>query len=151
MSDRREITATTIKEAFGPTDKDYYYRSEDYQDLIGLFCDEIVIEASDNDYQGDTYAILRRGTEYGYLEFGWGSCSGCDALEACDSDEEMADLANQLAASVVWQKDRAALREWIAGRDWKGGYAWHVEGFNEFAVKVREAGLGEIPERKEEA
>lgn len=117
----------------------------DYDDLIGLFCDEIVVEASDDDYQGDTYAILRRGDEFGYLEFGWGSCSGCDALQACENDEEGAKLANELAEGVEWQTGREALKEWIAGKDWPGGYSWYRSGFPKFAEKVREAGLGDIP------
>lgn len=146
-----EITAATIEEAFGSLkDRDWYYRGQDYPDLVGLFCDEIVVEASDDDYQGDTYAILRKGDEYGYLEFGWGSCSGCDALQACGSDEEMAALANQLAASVEWQPDKAALKEWIAGKDWPGGYSWYRSGFEAFAEKVRAAGLGDIPVKPED-
>lgn len=143
-----EITASAIEKAFGSLeDRDWYYRGQDYPDLVGLFCDEIVVEASDNDCQGDTYAILRKGDEYGYLEFGWGSCSGCDALQACESDEDMARLANDLAASVEWQADREAFKVWVAGKDWHGGYSWHCDGFHKFAEKVRTAGLGNIPEK----
>lgn len=141
-----EITAATVAEAFGPTENKGLY----YSDLIGLFCDEIVVEASDSDYQGDTYAILRKGDEYGYLEFGWGSCSGCDALQACESDEDMASLANDLASDIDWQPGKEALRKWVAAKDWHGGYSWHREGFHEFAEKVRAVGFGDIPEKEDD-
>jgi hypothetical protein len=77
-----------------------WHTSFSYRDLIDF--GSIVLEASDSDYQGDTLMLLQYGTEYGVLLFGWGSCSGCDALQGCESFEEVAKLRNDLLSQVQW-------------------------------------------------
>lgn len=50
---------------------------------------EMILEQSDDDYQGSTVGVAKGsnyipnfGPKYYYYSFGWGSCSGCDLLEA---------------------------------------------------------------------
>ena len=57
-----------------------FYGPGDYSPILLSFDAEIVLAADDQDYQGDSYVLYRRGDSFGVLIFGWGSCSGCDAL-----------------------------------------------------------------------
>lgn len=90
-----------------------------YLDLVKGFAPVILLEVSDDDYQGDTRLLLRDAEgRWGYLRFGWGSCSGCDSLQACDSLPELSDLRDELARGVHWEADPYALAYWLAHRDW---------------------------------
>lgn len=98
-----------------------------YDDLLATFPAEVAVFVTTGDYQGDHLVLLRRGGEYGYLEVGYGSCSGCDALEAVapawyeDAQPgEMAEvtkLRDDLWQGVLW-KPAAEMREYLAGKDW---------------------------------
>ena len=74
-----------------------------YDNLLATMTDGKVWAHEDNAYQGDTFAIIQRGGAYGFVVFGWGSCSGCDALEAAHSDIAMAtQLRDELYDSARW-------------------------------------------------
>jgi hypothetical protein len=60
----------------------------------------------------------------GFLTFGWGSCSGCDALQACSTYRDLAELMASLASGVIWFADDAELREWFVAHDWEGDWHW---------------------------
>jgi hypothetical protein len=110
----------------------------DYQPIINSF-GSVIIQADDADYQGDSYVVLRDGSRYGYLNFGWGSCSGCDALQACDSLEEVDNLINSLASSIHWEDSAEDLLKWMDERDWELQYVWHVDEFKAFLAQAKEA------------
>lgn len=90
-----------------------------YETLVACF-GEIVVSVADNDYQGDTRYLLRAPDgRWGILINGWGSCSGCDALEACSGHEDLAKLREGLGAATKWFDTAAACREYIEGKDWE--------------------------------
>jgi len=71
----------------------YFYNKDDhgwydYTPLISYF-GHIILRVDDTDYQGDSRVLYEEGERYGYLNFGWGSCSGCDSLQACDTASEV--------------------------------------------------------------
>lgn len=72
-----------------------------YHQIVETF-GEILIEEKEVDYQGDSLYLIKRGHRYGVLTFGWGSCSGCDALEACDDQEDINHLQNDLERGIKW-------------------------------------------------
>jgi len=49
---------------------------------------EIVVKHDEGSYQGDSMALLKRWKEYYIANWGWGSCSGCDALEASSENPD---------------------------------------------------------------
>lgn len=61
-------------------------------------------------WQGDIWYVLRYGERYGYVLIGYGSCTGCDALENIDyfytDDEARAgainELSDQLQQNIRW-------------------------------------------------
>ena len=64
-------------------------------------------------YHGDTQVLLhdKVSGRYGYFLFGWGSCSGCDALLRCKSYEEVDELIDSISQSIRWFDDETeALR-----------------------------------------
>lgn len=103
----------------------------DYQPIINHF-GTIAVQVDDSDYQGDTRVLYAdTGKGFGYLNFGWGSCSGCDALEACNSYTEAADLIRDLESSIKWASKEEMLT-FFKTHDWEGDYSWHAEEQKQF-------------------
>ena len=92
--------------------KDYYC----YEDLIDSMELDILFEKHDDDYSGDyRYLIENKDNKIGILVFGYGSCSGCDELEACNSHKEVVKIRNKLYNSIVWFGDNVEFEKYV---DW---------------------------------
>lgn len=116
----------------GLTKDDYGYES-----LIDSMGYEIVLQVDDNDYQGDSRTLLRDGERWGFLSFGWGSCSGCDALQAVEGDlDEMTKLRDSLAADVHWEPDRSEMHRYLAEKDWGLEFFGHRQETDEFVRRA---------------
>lgn len=90
-----------------------------YDNLINSFGVEVLLDVSDDDYQGSTRLVLGDGDRRGLLTFGWGSCSGCDALQAAyGSAPELNELRDELWTSVQWFESGRELAGYIASKDW---------------------------------
>lgn len=78
-------------------------------------------------HHGDTMVLLRRGPrcdyEHGYLMFGWGSCSGCDALLRCETYGELDELIEKVYNKVRWFDDREEALEFLRGHEWEHDHA----------------------------
>lgn len=86
-----------------------------YDDIIDSFGYKSKYEYFGS-YQGDIAVIVKDGSRKGYLIIGYGSCSGCDELEAvmpwcrCEDDcscdwSGVEDLRDNLLRSIIWDKD----------------------------------------------
>lgn len=96
-----------------------------YDSMVGTFCDEIVCQMEVGDYQGDTFYILRKGEEYGFLVAGWGSCSGCDALAGCDTYDQLVSLRDDLERSTHWERDFVDMCLFLMKKkDWNADFYW---------------------------
>jgi hypothetical protein len=118
---------------------DVYFFPSDYQPMLAEF-GEILVQVDDDGYQGDSRVLYRDGLRFGYLCFGWGSCSGCDALQACDTVQEVQELMDELRDSIKWFDSAADAMQWIETHDWAGDYAYS-EKFVTDALAVLRAGL----------
>lgn len=110
----------TVKELY--PDWEEGYGPSSYQPIIDAI-GEVVVQVDDDDYQGDSRLLYRRGEEFGFLIFGWGSCSGCDALQAADTAQEVQALADGMEASVEWlsgyaMRDKLTTWEATQGQHW---------------------------------
>ncbi len=103
------------------------YGLASYEALIESMEVETVIQVDDENYSGDTRVLLKKGDRYGLLFFGWGSCSGCDALQECATVEEATKLRDELWESVEWFEDKEALGRRIATGEWQLKYSWGSE------------------------
>jgi hypothetical protein len=111
-----------MKEIEYDTYSDEFCTQSDYGKLIDSMEVETIVRVDEKDYQGDTWALLRGLQGLGYLQFGWGSCSGCDALQSCNTPEEVMGLRDELYESIKWFADVAALKAFMEGHDWVGDY-----------------------------
>lgn len=77
----------------------------------------VVVQVDDPGYQGDSRVLFRDGERWGVLLFGWGSCSGCDALQGCSSFDDVEKLRDELVTSVRWgtREETIAL---LRTKDW---------------------------------
>lgn len=100
-----------------------------YDELIDSFEVEVLVRVDDDDYQGDTRLLVRDGGRYGLITFGWGSCSGCDALEAAGANlVEVTELRDQIWSQAHWEDSADLMLAYIYGKDWSLDYSHH-EGF----------------------
>jgi len=106
-----------------------------YEIIIEQF-GEILIIVYDDSYQGDCRVLLKKDNKFGILLFGFGSCSGCDALQSCDTYEEVDDLIEGMYDSIFWFDDLQSCKKWVRNRDWPLQYSWHCEETKDFIKQV---------------
>lgn len=107
----------------------------DYQPILNAI-GNVLIQVDDDDYQGDSRLLYEKEGKFGYLIFGWGSCSGCDALQACESMNDVQDLIDGLVNDVKWFDSLGELKEYFKEKDWELEYSWHSSETKEFIEKV---------------
>jgi len=94
----------------------------DYQPMLNEF-GKIHVQREHGEYQGDTRVLYSdESGRYGYLCFGYGSCSGCDALQGCDTIGQVQELMDELCAAVKWYDTPALALEFFKTHDWAGDY-----------------------------
>lgn len=114
-----------MKDLKPPTD-DYSYYS--YSDLIESMEVEVLARHDDDDYQGDSRLLVRDGIRYGLLTYGWGSCSGCDALEGAGSNlADVTELRDQMWRQIHWEDSAYAMLAYVDGKDWTLDYSHSPE------------------------
>jgi hypothetical protein len=92
--------------------------------LESRFCDVIATERTGS-WQGDEYFIVKQATDdwaddyrYGFSSASYGSCSGCDALQAAGSNgEALNDLADQTYRGIRWFDTVEELIEFLRTAD----------------------------------
>ena len=69
--------------------------------------------------------VYNNNGKIGHLIFGWGSCSGCDALQACSGYDSLQELCNELESDIKWFDDAKETLVWFKLHDWQGDFIWH--------------------------
>lgn len=113
------------------------YGPGDYTPLLNSMGYDVLVKVDDDAYQGDSRVLFRDTLRYGILIFGWGSCSGCDALQACNSMKEIDDLRTDLNRQIRWFDFKCECLEYINKHDWAGDYAGLSSEVVEFIEKCR--------------
>jgi len=93
-------------------------------------------KSDDDDYQGDSRLLFKDGERYGYLIFGWGSCSGCDALQACCDESEVEKLRYQLLHEIKWIGEKQEALTYFKTRDWTVDSSYYYEKTKQFILDV---------------
>ena len=101
------------KELFPNCQEDGWFDSPyDYEPIINSF-GVVAVSESGGDYSGDTFVLYDRGGDkFGYLVFGWGSCSGCDMLQSCGSYQDVDDIIDRLESDIQ-VKSREDMLSWL--------------------------------------
>jgi hypothetical protein len=125
-----EVIYTNCKNEYG------FYEVYDYTPIIEALGYPLV-RVDEDGYQGSTHVLLRSKENedlFGYLTFGWGSCSGCDELQACNSYAELQELIDRFENDVKW--DTAPnLYKYFLTHDWNGDWVGHDLTFQEFRTQ----------------
>ena len=125
------FTVDNLKELFPANE--FGCRIVNYDALVALHGD-IVGSLTLGSYQGDLlYVIYDPETKlYGFVHTGYGSCSGCDALEAAVGYQDDVDWDSvfRIAQSLVPDQGRTAenMIAWLQSHDWEGEYYGHEAG-----------------------
>ena len=118
-----------------------------YDDILNEFGHVVFQVDDDDDYEGDSRVLLEReGPYYGVLIFGFGSCSGCDALLACCTYEDLDELIAHFERDIHWFGSKEELLDWTKNRDWGLQWSWHARETKEFINKIIEFCDGEPKE-----
>jgi len=98
-----------------------WFGTGDYQPMLDSF-GTILAQEDEANYQGDSLVLYQSESRFGILSFGWGSCSGCDALQACDSIEEVEELRLELFNSIKWFDSLDEALVYLNEHDWEGDF-----------------------------
>lgn len=115
----------------------FLHLTPSYRDIISSFGFEILISKDENNYQGDSWYLLKDNARYGYLCFGWGSCSGCDALEACDTLAELDELRDKLLNSIIWKNSKQDMKDYFKTKWWDGEFYSDKDEFKDFLKETK--------------
>ena len=90
-------------------------------------------------YQGDEFVLMSSSNDsdtwYRVLVFGFGSCTGCDALQSCKSYEEIDNIITSFDSSIGYFNNVDELKEYVNDEYHRENNWWM---FNEtFRVEVR--------------
>lgn len=108
-----------------------------YHRLLECIEAEIFDYENEDNYQGDSWYLFKKGNKYGYLVFGWGSCSACDALQACNNFNDLKELLETLVSKIIW-KSKEEMLEYFITKDWELEYYGTLPEFNSFKTWVVE-------------
>lgn len=115
------------------------YEWFNYERLVESIGHEVLLQADIGDYQGDSLILLKDGERYGLLSFGWGSCSGCDALQAANGNAgELEKLRQELVAGIVWRGSRNEMIDFLKNRDWDAQWYGRCKETDDFAKQAVE-------------
>jgi hypothetical protein len=115
---------------------EWFHAPCDYSPIINSF-GQVLVQVDEDDYSGDTFALLSKDGQTGFLQFGWGSCSGCDALQGCESYKELGELIENLESGIKWFDSLAEAQAYVGNNSiTRGSYFYHVETWSTFKNQV---------------
>lgn len=128
-----------------------YEETPDYKLGLERLGYEIIAWEDFGNYQGDYAAIVKGKGGFGFVVIGYGSCSGCDALEACDwpwfwentipankiekfeeANKKVQALFEDIERSIKWGSP-SELTRFILSRE-RSGLCWYFHD-NDFKTK----------------
>jgi hypothetical protein len=134
MQDVREVyPKCAIKNEWD--EGEWFSSPYDYDPLLESFGYEIAVKEDEHNYQGDSFVLFRNGLCFGVLVFGWGSCSGCDALQACNSYEDVEKLQKELHEEILWF-DKDQVMPYLLGAEQANRWYQDNDVFTKFRDRV---------------
>jgi hypothetical protein len=83
-------------------------------------------------YQGDLLVICKKGNKFGMVVTGFGSCSGCDAFQACHGDpKKLRALRDTLCKNIIW-RDITKFISYLRTKEWRNEFYYGEEKLPKF-------------------
>jgi hypothetical protein len=130
-------TEDIIEKIAGKSEDEYGWYNGKYEDLVEATGCEIIDSLRMGSYQGDILMVVSKNYKFGVLSTGYGSCSGCDSLQACNDNSDRAELAIKLYDKIIW-KEPDEITDYLQNKDWEAEYYGGQEDLPEFIDKVKE-------------
>jgi hypothetical protein len=120
----------------------------DYDEIVRSWGFEVLAFDTCGDYQGDHVALLADGERRGFIVIGYGSCSGCDELDAAKPADEDGDwsgverIREELRGEIHWEPTATVLADYIEadiGKSGANGTEWYW-----YDEDVRSAALRDV-------
>lgn len=84
-----------------------------YTSVVETFGYEIVLSERLGSWQGDIVFVLKNEDRVGFLVVGYGSCAGCDVLEAIRTMDGLKSFALGLHSNIKWFQSLTDLQQWL--------------------------------------
>ena len=98
------------------------YTAPSYEEGLKSRFIEVIGSQTFGHYQGDYIFIVKNSEgELGVVVVGYGSCSGCDALEACETEEQFNSLIDSIVANIKWGSKKKLIsyvKNEVKDNDW---------------------------------
>lgn len=125
-------------------DSEWFDAPSDYDPILKSL-GEIVLKSDEGYYQGDYLYLLKNEQEqWGFVIVGYGSCSGCDALQGASSWADVQRLADDIERGVIWDEDPHALLE--KAKEKMEYVSWHESTSQDHFMKKARAAVREFTE-----
>ena len=113
-----------------------------YESLVQSMGLEVLHSIVCGSYSGDQLILVQdEDQRLGLLVFGYGSCSGCDSLQACNSLDDLSELRDRLYRDIAWFGSAAefdAIRaKWEESNSWMAHDDEVREAYAEIKKKVK--------------
>ncbi len=91
------------------------------EEVFGQYFDwDVIDDKSYRCYQGDVYLIATDGTKYIFVEYSYGSCSGCDGWDAFEDKRtpvsEILEIQGSMNDCVLVLDNEEQYQEWLKRR-----------------------------------
>lgn len=109
--------------------------------IVGSWGYEVVDFSTFGSYQGDHAVLLSDGSRWGWLVIGYGSCSGCDALEAATDwsepywNDDVRALADGTRESVHWDS-ASGLADYLESNLQENDWYYYEDGYKDHVASV---------------
>lgn len=103
---------TEIAKKLYPLTDDGYTEFYEYAPIVN-YLGTPVFQDGWGEWQGDAFIVIRKDSRWGFICIGYGSCTGCDALQGCHTHEELGELISNIERSVHWTDTKDQLVEWL--------------------------------------
>lgn len=124
-------------------DSDGYFDAPYDYDPVLKSLGKIVLKSDEGYYEGDYLYLLKADRGWGFVIVGYGSCSGCDALQGARSWDDVQKLADDIERDVVWDEDPGVLLE--TAREKMEWVSWHEsKSQDHFMKRARKAVRDEL-------
>ncbi len=125
------INKLKAEEGFDANDPFYSGYACEYDNIVAEFGETIIYKIHES-YSGDMWYLLNINGKLAYLNLSYGSCSGCDALQGCNSLKDLTDLIIEIYNSMVKFETLQEAKEYFEAEARQFDASWYYDENKDF-------------------